>query len=101
MFSKICANSWELFQLGPGDWFHCQVSEEGFRELQHYLLDIPLTPYVPPVRAPAKDEGEEEDEEEPPRTAKAGKGKGGGGDGDWTTISMIALVNERVSACVW
>ena len=79
MFSKICANSWELFQLGPGDWFHCQVSEEGFRELQHYLLDIPLTPYVPPVRAPAKDEGEEEDEEEPPRTAKAGKGKGGGG----------------------
>ena len=38
MFSKICANNWELFQLGPGDWFHCQISETGFRELQSYLL---------------------------------------------------------------
>ena len=37
MYSKICANNWELFQLGPGDWFHCQISEEGFRELQAYL----------------------------------------------------------------
>jgi len=37
MYSKICANNWEIFQLNPGDWFHCQVSEEGFRELQAYL----------------------------------------------------------------
>ena len=37
MYSKICAYNWELFQLGPGDWFHCQISEEGFRELQAYL----------------------------------------------------------------
>ena len=37
MFSKICANNWELFQLAAGDHFRCQVSEEGFRELQAYL----------------------------------------------------------------
>ena len=38
MFSKICANNWELFQINPGDWFHCQISEDGFRELQAYLV---------------------------------------------------------------
>ena len=37
MFSKICANNWELFQARPGDWFHCQISERGFRELEGYL----------------------------------------------------------------
>ena len=38
MFSKICANNWELFNINPGDWFNCQVSEDGFRELQRNLL---------------------------------------------------------------
>ena len=37
MFSKICANNWELFNINPGDWFHCQISEEGFREMQGFL----------------------------------------------------------------
>jgi len=38
MFSKICANNWELFQINDGNWFRCQISETGFRELQAYLL---------------------------------------------------------------
>ena len=46
MFSKICANNWGLFQINPGDWFHCQISPEGFRELQAYLVS-PLAPDKP------------------------------------------------------
>lgn len=38
MYSKICANNWELFQVEAGENFRCQISETGFRELQRYLL---------------------------------------------------------------
>ena len=46
MFSKICENNFDLFTLGAGEWFHCQVSQKGFRELQAYLTS-PLGKFNP------------------------------------------------------
>ena len=45
MFSKICINNFDLFTLQAGEWFHCQVHEKGFRELQAYLTS-PLAEFL-------------------------------------------------------
>jgi len=45
LFSQLCANGHEVFDLNVGDEFFCQFSEERFRELQE-LLERP--PFEPP-----------------------------------------------------
>ena len=39
MYSKICENNEDLFRVPAEENFHCQVSTEGFRELQRFLTE--------------------------------------------------------------
>ena len=41
VFSQICSNSAELFQVGRGEPFVCDLSRSRFRELQSWLLETP------------------------------------------------------------
>jgi len=41
IYAKICRNRDKLFRLRRGEFFICDVDEEGFRDLQHLLADGP------------------------------------------------------------
>jgi hypothetical protein len=38
MYSTMCTNGWELFQLQVGQTFHCELSLEGFNKLRDWTL---------------------------------------------------------------
>ena len=44
LYSQVCSNGHELFDLAPGESFTCHFTPALFRELQEILL----TPHVPP-----------------------------------------------------
>lgn len=39
MYSVVCSNNFELFSVAAEQPFHCKLSTQGFRRLQHYLTD--------------------------------------------------------------
>eukprot|EP00966_Prymnesium_polylepis_P104302 2415656-Prymnesium_polylepis.1 len=41
LFSQVCANSEQLFQIDVGERFVCDFSADGFEQLQAWLLDGP------------------------------------------------------------
>ena len=39
VYALICRNHDELFRVQAEAWFHCEVSDAGWRQLQRYLTD--------------------------------------------------------------
>jgi hypothetical protein len=39
MYATLCTNSDELFQLGVGETFKCELSREGFEQLRDWVLN--------------------------------------------------------------
>ena len=38
MYSTMCSNGHELFDLQVGDVFHCELSEAGYNQLRDWVL---------------------------------------------------------------
>eukprot|EP00908_Phaeocystis_cordata_P021789 Transcript_4176.p1 GENE.Transcript_4176~~Transcript_4176.p1 ORF type:complete len:493 (-),score=73.84 Transcript_4176:23-1297(-) len=79
LYSQMCSNGHDVFDLREGELFECQFDEARFRELQRILL----TPHGPPPEDEIQCRGARifKDDEERPRPGQ----KNGGRCDDWCT----------------